>query len=411
MSLESEKQVLGAVLDNPMGINKVIQRIKPKHFGSKVHRAMYSTALELFEGGIAITPNTLVVACHSLGLCEEDYITELYDNYDEDADLDYFLTDILETSHTKSTSRAVQEALDSIEDGSTPMDVLTSLTTIMEQIVLEQNPSVGRNMKEISEDYDIYAPEVITAKTGFRALDTATGGLKPADYWLIAAKPSCGKTAFILQMARNVARQGVPVWVVSYEMPYDQLYKRLLYSEAKVSLDKYRAGMLTETDYGYLEKAKKRLNKLPITILQGGFTEVEEIVSKARVAETKPVILVDYLQLVPAPREKDIRLRVDYVSARLKNAALALGIPVVVVSAVSRTQDKELTMHKLKESGGLEFDGDIIVLMWKDNDGDREVVFDVAKQRNGGTTRFKLEFRPQIVSFVDRTAFDSEGFR
>ncbi len=257
--------------------------------------------------------------------------------------------------------------------------------------------------------------------TGFRDLDRLTSGLQPADFIVVAARPSMGKTSLCLNIAQHVAvNQGKPVALFSLEMSKEQLVQRLLSAEARIPGQKLRTGDLDEEDWPRLVAAMGRLSEVPIFIDDSPVLTAMDIRAKTRrlVQEQGPgLVIVDYLQLIAGHgRSSDSRQQeISDISRSLKALAREVKCPVVALSQLSRAveqrQNKRPVLSDLRESGAIEQDADLVAFIYRDEyynpDSDRKGIAEVivAKQRNGPTGDVRLAFLQDYTMFHD-LAFD-----
>ena len=255
--------------------------------------------------------------------------------------------------------------------------------------------------------------------TGYMRLNNITSGLQKSDLIILAARPSMGKTAFALNIARNVAlEEQKPVAVFSLEMSNEQLSMRLLTAEARIDSKRLRTGFISQEDWQNATDAAGILNEMPIFIDDTPNITVMDVRAKARKLFQKHgdlgLIIIDYLQLMKAPIHADRRdLEIADISRGLKALAKELDIPVMALSQLNRMleqrSDKRPMMSDLRESGALEQDADIIAFIYRDEvynkepdnpkKGTAEII--VAKNRNGSTGTALMHFHDQYTRFEE----------
>jgi replicative DNA helicase len=273
--------------------------------------------------------------------------------------------------------------------------------------------------------------EAITGvPSGFKDLDELTAGFQPSDLVIIAARPSMGKTAFVLNIAQNAALdRNIPVAVFSLEMSKESLVQRLLTSEGRVDAQRLRKGKLHDDEFVRLGRAAGILSHAPIWIDDTPGITLLEMRSKARRLKTDNdvgMIIVDYLQLMQGPSNQESRQQeISYISRSLKALARELKVPVVALSQLSRApeqrtgENKRPQLSDLRESGAIEQDADLVMFIYRqemydgpvDKDGNSlegraEVI--VGKQRNGPTGFVNLYFNKTYTRFENYTARSQE---
>ncbi|MCL4540716.1 MAG: replicative DNA helicase, partial [Bacteroidetes bacterium] len=266
---------------------------------------------------------------------------------------------------------------------------------------------------------------VTGVSTGFKDLDSMTGGFQRSDLIIIAARPSVGKTAFALSIGRNGAvKSGVPTAVYSLEMSQQQLLIRLLAAEARVDAHALRTGTLPEDKWAHISTRIHRLAPAPIFIDDTPALSVLELRARARRLKTEHdigLIMVDYLQLMQGPARAESREReISMISRSLKVLAKELDIPVVALSQLRRSVeergDKKPILSDLRESGALEQDADVVIFIHRPElyglesypDGEStagvaEIM--ISKQRNGPTGDVRLAFVKQYARFEDLSKY------
>ena len=264
--------------------------------------------------------------------------------------------------------------------------------------------------------------------TGFKDLDKPTLGWQPSDMIIIAARPSMGKTAFVLSMARNIAvNEGKGVAFFSLEMSSTQLMMRLLVAESQLSSADVRSGRLTTEQWNHLEVSAKPLAEAPIYIDDTPALPVSEFRSKVRKLKAQhdiQLVIIDYLQLMTGPKDTkgNREQEVAYISRTLKAVAKELNIPIIALSQLNRSAEamggsKRPQLSNLRESGAIEQDADIVAFIHRpeyyglteledgtSTEGLAELI--VAKHRNGATDIIKMKFRKEFAQFGDFDPLD-----
>jgi len=273
---------------------------------------------------------------------------------------------------------------------------------------------VRESFEQITKMYES-GGETTGARTGFRDVDHMTAGLQPGNLVIVAGRPSMGKSAFALGAACNLALRGTPVGVFSLEMSKLEIAQRLMCAEARVELQRLRAGQLTTEDWTRLVKACDTLTKAPVYVDDTRMTTMLEIRAKARRLKAREpelgLIVVDYLQLLGSGAIEHRVQEVSEISRSLKMLAGDLEIPVMALSQLSRAvesrSDKRPILSDLRESGSIEQDADLVMFLYRDeyynenseDQGLAEVI--LAKHRNGPIGSEKLAFLKRFAKFAD----------
>lgn len=261
--------------------------------------------------------------------------------------------------------------------------------------------------------------------TGYTDLDSMTGGLQKSDLIIIAARPSVGKTAFALSIARNAAvKYGVPTAVFSLEMSQQQLLIRLLSAEAQVNAHALRTGTLPEDKWAQISTRIHKLVPAPLFIDDTPALSILELRARGRRLKAEHnigLIVVDYLQLMQGPAHAESREReISMILRNLKVLAKELDIPVVALSQLRRSVeergDKRPILSDLRESGALEQDSDVVIFIHRPElyglkeypdgettEGVAEVM--ISKQRNGPTGEIKLTFIKEYARFENYSPY------
>jgi len=364
--IEAEESILSAIFINNDSLLDIIDILSPNDFYKGAHKKIFSVIIELAN----------IEKC-------------LLDKGDFEEVLDFAETSIFKVSEQKAQS-SFQE--------------LGDLININIDKLEEQQGSTG-GLSGLS--------------TGYMKLDSITSGLQKSDLIILAARPSMGKTALALNIARNVAiEERKPVAVFSLEMSNEQLSMRLLTSEARIDSNRLRTGFISQEDWQNATDAAGILNELPIFIDDAPNITVMEIRAKARKLYQKHneigLIIIDYLQLMKPPFKSDRRdLEIAEISRALKALAKELNVPVVALSQLNRMleqrADKRPMLSDLRESGALEQDADIVTFIYRDEvynkepdnpkKGTAEII--VAKNRNGATGTALMHFLGQYTRFEE----------
>jgi replicative DNA helicase len=325
-------------------------------------------------------------------------------------------------------SSIIKSAYEGSEDAEHVLDVAETEVLGISQISRQKSfewikPIITDTIHEIERLHQTSQEGIIGVASGYRDLDNLLAGFQKSDLIIIAGRPSMGKTAFALNIARNAAvDHNVPVGFFSLEMSNQQLIQRLLCAESEIDSQRLRTGRLTEAEWPKLSRRIGRLVEAPIFVDDTPAMDIMKLRARARrmAAEKKiGMVIVDYLQLMEAPKGIESRQQeISYISRSLKTLSKELQIPVLALSQLSRAvearTDKRPTLADLRESGAIEQDADVVTFVYRPevydipnfNDKDKTpsenmVEIIVGKHRNGPIGSVKLVFMKQFGKFVD----------
>ena len=434
-SLEAEESVLGGILLDAHALDRVIEVMRPDDFYRETNRTIFLTMLALTERGEPIDLITLTDALKNRNALQSvggaAYLAELSDKVPSAANIAYYARIVREKAVLRSlitvSGNILERAFTGQEDIAHFLDEAERLIfDVSEQRIRPAFSKVGDmimdTIKTIEQLYE--RKELVTGvPTGFPDLDQKTAGLQPSDLVVIAARPSMGKTAFVLNIAQYVAMQTqTAVGIFSLEMSKEQLVMRMLCAEARVDNAKVRAGYLGERDFPRLAMAAGRLADAPIYIDDTPGQNVLELRAKARRLKRDAnlgLVVIDYLQLMRGLTTEENRTQeLAEISRSLKALAKELNIPVVALSQLNRQVelrgDKRPMMSDIRESGAIEQDADVIMFIYRDEvyhpeseeEGTAEII--IGKQRNGPTGVVRLAWRSEYTRFDSLAAYETE---
>lgn len=425
-NLEAEQGVLGSVLlDNEM-LHEVVPLLKMEDFYRDSHQTLYRTIRELYDLGQAVDSITLAEELTRRGEYErvggDETLAQILASVPHAANGRYYAQIVKQKAVTRELIQAANEIL---REGYTNSHTSDELLEMAERLVfsiaedqssgetVELKDVVTRAMDRIALRADDRHP-VTGVASGFFELDDITAGLQQQQLIILAARPSMGKTAFALNICEHVAvERNTGVLFVSLEMGQLELAERLLCSRSKVDGHKLRTGQgLGTREMTQLGRAYDELRTAPLFIDDTPARNMLQITANARRLRMRQdigLIVVDYIQLVDSEHGNDSRQeQIAKISRRLKTLARELHVPVIALSqlnrAVENREDRRPRMADLRESGAIEQDADMVLLLHRpeyydpnDSPGIAELI--VAKNRNGATGTVKLTFLKQLTRF------------
>jgi replicative DNA helicase len=429
-NLEAERSVLGAILVHNDAFNLAAQVINEKDFFRDAHRRIFDKMIVLNERNAAIDFVTLKEELSRSGDLDDvggpAYIASLADGVPRATNVEYYARIVKEKSTLRNLIYAANKILTNAYEAEQEPEIIldeaeSSIFSVaddrlkagfvpMRDLVKESFPKI----EQLFEQKRL----VTGTPTGFVDLDAMTRGLQPGDLIIIAARPSMGKTSLILNISQYVAVQpGMTVGFFSLEMSKESLFIRLLTSEAQIDSHRLMSGAIGQKDYGRISHALESLSAMKLFIDDTANIGVMEMRAKARRLQAEhglSLLVVDYIQLMSGRgRFENRTLELAAISRSLKGLAKELHVPIVVLSQLSRApearSDHRPQLSDLRESGALEQDADVVVLIYRDdvynkdpnneNSGIAELI--LAKQRNGPTGIVKLAFLREQTRFAN----------
>jgi len=432
-SIEAEESTISAILiDNNMLLD-VIEILSPGDFYRTAHGKIYESILELFNQNEPIDLVTLANSLKERGQLEDvggaTYLARLVDTVPLAVNAQHYAQIV----HDKASLRRLIEKTNIIsrrcyEDRGNIDELIDfAETSIFEISESKSRQSFHHLSKLIENNIDTLEERqgnkalITGVPTGFSQLDNKTSGFQNSDLIIIAARPSMGKTALALNIAKYCAVDaGIPVAVFSLEMSKEQLSMRMLSTAASLDSTKLRSGFISQEDWMRLTDAAGSLSNAPIFIDDSPNISAMEIRAKARRLKMDKkigMIIIDYLQLMQTSSTAERRdLAISEISRSLKALAKELNIPVVALSQLNRMleqrSDKRPQLSDLRESGALEQDSDVVAFIYRDevynkdennpNKGIAEII--LAKQRNGPIGTIFLTFLNSYTRFENSAA-------
>ena len=430
-NLEAERCVLGSVLIHNDAFNQAAELLDAEDFFRDAHRRVFDKMVDLNERGEAIDLVTLKDELARSGDLEvvggPAYVAGLVDGVPRSTHVEYYARIVKEKATLRNLIFSANRILDTAYSAEDEADTVLDQAEQAIFAIADDNIHTGfvplrdlvQGSFETIEKLQEHKGLVTGVPTSFVDLDDMTSGFQPSDLIIVAARPSMGKTAFVLNIAQHLGvKTGMTVGFFSLEMSKEQLFMRMLTSEAGVDSHKFRGGFLAERDYGELSAALGRLSEAKVFIDDSASIGVLEMRAKARRLKSEHglhLLVVDYLQLMQGRGRFDNRTQeLASISRSLKGLAKELNVPVVALSQLSRApesrSDRRPMLSDLRESGALEQDADLVMFIYREeqydpspeNENLAEII--VGKQRNGPTGVVKLAFLKQCTKFANLTS-------
>lgn len=426
---EAEASLLGTMMIYPTSARIAMEEgLSEEDFFIEANKKIYRVCTDLYQSGTQIDLTTVYTRLKDMGLENEtgglEYLTKLSEAAVTSANTKSYV----ELIHDKAVARLMIEAAEKIaEEGFENSYEIDEYLDESEKSIL----NISRNrktsefrqpaemtetvLKQIQMMADNHS-DITGLRTGFTKLDHTLHGFQKGDLIILAARPAMGKTAVALNLAMNVATYNTDgaVAIFSLEMPAEQLWMRLLSARSHVEGDKIKTGRLTNDEWNALNEASADLGKLPIYIDDTPGTKVPEIFSKCRRLQAEHglnLILIDYIQLITGSGKRASESRqqeVSDISRNLKALARELKVPVIALSQLSRTveqrENKRPMLSDLRESGAIEQDADIVMMLYREayyddaakeaanESGSEKLEINIAKHRNGATRKVDVAF-------------------
>ena len=433
-NIEAEANVLAAMLLSPEVVEDALVELLPDDFYRPSHKTIFIAMHEMYDRNIPIDSISLIDHLNSMGKLEavggEAYVIDLMGNtmalasWQHHAEIvrrDSMLREIIGATNqinalaydAPTDTKEVIERAESMLLSVTEREVRSSYKTLSDFMVEAYNEA-----QEVSQNQG----DVHGAPTGYPSLDRMLMGLREGQLIVLGARPAVGKTSFALNLALNAANAGYTVGFFSLEMSGKEIAQRFICAQAMVSMTNFRTGRISPQDWANINEATAELSKLDILIDDTPGTTVTEIRAKARRMlhnKEKAVIVLDYLQLVNPPAGKNYNgnraVEVSEMSRGLKIMAKELEVPVIMLSQLNRSLEgrtgKRPQMSDLRESGSIEQDADIVLLLDRsttEDEAQREDRPDfgitrviVAKNRSGPIGDVDLMFLPASTKFYE----------
>lgn len=430
-SEEAEKSTLGSLLIDKDAIIKIADLLKPDDFYLSSHEMIYSAILELFEKRSAIDILTLTTTLENREQLDKiggsSYLAELANEVPTSTHVFQYGLIVKQKSTLRRLLKAGQnitalgfkegEEIDQLLEKAEQSLFSVSQTFFKDKFVHIRDVLTS-TYEKIADLHDPDSKDKYAGiPTGFKSIDAILTGMHPSDLVILAARPAMGKTALALNMAQNIARKDLSVGIISLEMSKEQLVERMFCSMLEVDSWKIKTGKLSETDFARIGPIMDKLNSLKIFIDDSLGNSIVELRAKTRRLQMEhglDFLIIDYLQLMHTGSSGFNANRVQEISEisrALKTIAREMRIPILALSQLSRAVEnrpiKIPQLSDLRESGSIEQDADVVMMMYREDyyeeDTPRKGLTDlfIKKHRNGPTGQVELRFQKERMRFYD----------
>ncbi len=426
-SIEAEQSVIGSMLMDREAVMTASEILTGEDFYQRQYGIVFEAMVELFNRDEPVDLVTLQNQLRAKGVPEEvssmEFVRDILNQVPTSANVKYYANIVAEKSTLRKLIRLNDEINNLCYGGTEPMEVILEQTEKkVFDLVQRRNAGdfvpirqVVLNAIQKIEAASRTKGNVTGIATGFKDLDYQTSGFQPSDLILIAARPSMGKTAFVLNIAQYMAfRSDVTVAIFSLEMSKEQLVNRLLSMESGVDAQKLRNGNLSDSDWERLVEGAEGVASSHLIIDDTPGITLAELRSKCRKYKLENhlgIVMIDYLQLMSGGgRGSDSRQQeISDISRGLKSLARELNVPVVALSQLSRAVEQRPEhrpmLSDLRESGAIEQDADVVMFLYRDSYYNKDTELKnlaeviVAKQRNGPIGTINLLWMPEYTTF------------
>ncbi|MGD2179967.1 replicative DNA helicase [Lusitaniella coriacea] len=424
-NIEAEESILGGILLDPQAMGRVADLMVAEAFYISAHQEIYQAAQDLHRQGKPTDLMTVTSWLRDRALLDKiggtGKIAQLVDRTISAVNIDRYAALVMDKYLRRQLINAGHEIVELGYDTATELD---SVLDQAEQKVFgltQKRPQQG--LVPIAETLSHTVDKIESLQDesalpglncNFYDLDAMTGGFQRSDLIVIAGRPSMGKTAMGICIAANIAQiHHFPIAVFSLEMSKEQLAQRLLASEAEIESNRLRSGRLSQDEWTKLSTAVGTLSEMPIFIDDSATLSVMEMRSQVRRLQAEHggklgLVLLDYLQLMEGGGDNRVQ-ELAKITRSLKGLAREVDVPIIALSQLSRgveaRNNKRPMMSDLRESGSIEQDADLVIMLYRDeyynpDSPDRNIAEAIiTKHRNGPTGIVKLQFKPEFTKF------------
>ena len=430
-NLEAEQALLGSAFINKEAADRLMESVKPNDFYASANESIFIAMRELFDSGQPIdvvTVSEKLLGDKKAKIPGPQYFQRLLEDIPSSGHFEKYIDIVLEQSNRRkllsassridqlaySLDKPISEVMDEAEQS-----IFSASDQAIGEGLIPVSEVVGPSV-DLIEEIESLGTGMSGLATGFRDLDAKLAGLQSSNLIVIAARPSMGKSSLAINIATNVAKNNRDdktknvVAVFSLEMSKEELVQRVLFSEAKVTSGDARRGQLGPEKWQRVVDAASKVHSLPIYFDDASVITVTDIRAKSRRLKSMKgidLIIVDYLQLMEDSSGDNRQQEIANISRNLKNLAKELDVPIIAVSQLNRAaearEDKRPRLGDLRESGAIEQDADIVMMLYRDDyydpaselTGIAEV--NIVKNRSGETGKISMNFQKEFTQFND----------
>ncbi len=428
-SIDAEKAVIGSMIMDADAVVAASEMITGDDFYQRQYGILFDAMVELYNEGKPVDVLTLQERLKMKDVPEEfssiEFISELVSSVPTSANVRHYAQTVSDDATLRRLIRVNEEIANTCYQHRESLDEIMNTTEkrifdVLQKKSTDEYVPIKDVVLSVIDKIEAAARHkgtVTGLATGFYDLDYKTSGLQPSDLILIAARPSMGKTAFVLNLAQYMCvRNHVPTAIFSLEMSKDQLVNRILSMESKVDSQSMRTGTLQPADWEKLIESAGVISTAPLIIDDTPGISITELRSKCRKYKLENdlgLVIIDYLQLMTggSRKQESRQQEISEISRSLKALAREINAPVIALSQLSRAcetrPDHRPMLSDLRESGAIEQDADVVMFLYRDDyynkDTDKKNISEViiAKQRNGPIGTVELVWLPNYTKFAN----------
>ena len=429
-SIDAEKAVIGSMIMDADAVVAASEMITGDDFYQRQYGILFDAMVELYNEGKPVDVLTLQERLKMKDVPEEfssiEFISELVSSVPTSGNVRHYAQTVSDDATLRRLIRVNEEIANTCYQHRESLDEIMNTTEkrifdVLQKKSTDEYVPIKDVVLSVIDKIEAAARHkgtVTGLATGFYDLDYKTSGLQPSDLILIAARPSMGKTAFVLNLAQYMCvRNHVPTAIFSLEMSKDQLVNRILSMESKVDSQSMRTGTLQPADWEKLIESAGVISTAPLIIDDTPGISITELRSKCRKYKLENdlgLVIIDYLQLMTggSRKQESRQQEISEISRSLKALAREINAPVIALSQLSRAcetrPDHRPMLSDLRESGAIEQDADVVMFLYRDDyynkDTDKKNISEViiAKQRNGPIGTVELVWLPNYTKFANK---------